>query len=156
MLEEEADYYRLALAAGLLEKQEVIAWADEKIAGLDKPPTMLFDISLAKDRENGEIVNLLKSISKDNLDKISTNTFERILLLLKKRLDTQKVSTDDVAHALYVLWGQTAGLAEHYERFCLWVDDEFSLVRQTIKERSSAEKELREFLDAIEEKIGKV
>jgi hypothetical protein len=156
MLEEEAHYYGIALAAGLLTKQEVIAWADEKIAALAEPPEILLDISLAENRGTGEVVDLLKNLIKSNIDKVSTKSFERLALLLKKRLDKQKISTDEVASALYALWNQSAGLPEHYESFCLWVDDEFSLVRQGIKERSSAEEELSEFLAGIEKKIGNV
>ena len=92
MLEEEADYYRIALAAGLLKKQEVIAWADDKIAALAEPPAILFDISLAENRKTGEVVNLLKNLIKSNIDKVSTKSFERLALLLKKRLDIHILS----------------------------------------------------------------
>jgi hypothetical protein len=61
-LREEAEYYRIALAMGLIDAEMVVAWADRTIAALPEPPIQVVDVALSGGRREFEIMDLLKLV----------------------------------------------------------------------------------------------
>ena len=156
MNEDDVIFYLIALSSGLIDRDEVIKWADQQIQKLDNPPPILYDITLSTKQGKGEIVELLKSLINTDLEKISVSIFERIVLLLKKLLDSKSISSDTVAENLNILGLMSKGLPSEYQDFCLWIDDEFDLVRKSILKRAPLETELTKFLNQIERKYKEV
>ena len=148
MIAEEAKYYELGLILGLITKAEVISWSDNLIEILEKPPTQLLDISLSGQKSINELSALLNRFDKgDKYKEISVSAFKKIGTVLKEKIDKKELSFDEVAQKLYFVSQYShISLIEEHEEFCNWVDDEFSLVNQGIKDRLSAEKDLYNFL----------
>lgn len=148
MIEEEAKYYELGLVLGLFTRTEVIAWSDNLIKAIKKPSDNLIEISLSGQKSTNELCALLNRFDKvDKYKEISVSAFKRICSVLRNRIDKKEMSFDEVAQKLYfVSQYPHILLPVEQEEFCNWVDDEFSLARQGIKDRVSAEKELYNFL----------
>ncbi len=82
-LREEAEFLALALAMGLVEKAEVIAWADGHIVDMDVPPIEIIDVSLAGGMQPKEVVPLLKRVRGTG---DLTAVAHQVLGLLRRRL----------------------------------------------------------------------
>lgn len=61
-LSEEAETLRLALFMGCVKPDEVVAWADRRIAELAAPPIELIDVAMAGGQPPDELVRFLKRI----------------------------------------------------------------------------------------------
>lgn len=151
MIAQDAALKRLELFLGLISKDGVIAWADEIVAGVDDPPFQLFDISLAGNKSAKEVASLLRELGEDaDIEGVSATAFRRFAIARYKELEAGSVSSDEVAASLYkVAWQTDLILPMEYAEFCNWVDDEFALVRQGIKERPPAEMALNDFFRSI-------
>ena len=78
---------------------------------------------------------------------VAATVFHRFCRSLHHDLKSGMLKSDEVAHRLYrVAWQTELQVPEDSAQFCNWVDDEFALVRQGIKERGPAEDALLEFL----------
>ncbi|MCP4525307.1 MAG: hypothetical protein GY833_05265 [Aestuariibacter sp.] len=152
--EAEAKYLKLKLVLGLAEQNEVISWADKIIEENKVLPPHIIDLSLSGSKCLGETMVILdRIVDSDRIGEITVPTFEKILGDLYRHLESGRISSDKVAELLYDLSiRRDTTLPEEYESFCIWVDDEFALVRQGMKDREFAESELRKFLSqTIEE-----
>jgi hypothetical protein len=151
MIAAEAKYYELGLILGLISKAEVISWSDNMIAVLDKPPNNLLDISLSGQKSINELGALLNRFDKgEKFKEVSVSAFKKIGTVLKEKIDKKELSFDEVAQKLYfVSQYSQISLPEEYKEFCNWLDDEFSLVNQGIKDRLNAEKDLYNFLEIL-------
>lgn len=151
MIAQEAALKRLELLLGLISKDDVIAWADEIIAGTHDPPFQLYDISLAANRRSKEVESLLRELGEGaDIAEVSATAFRRFAMARYRELEAGSVTPDRVAASLYALaWQTDLILPAEYAEFCNWVDDEFALVRQGIKERHAAEMALGDFLRSL-------
>lgn len=61
-LRETGEYFRLALALGLIDPSDVIPWADAVIQALEAPPAELIDVSLAERLSRVEMMNRLSAL----------------------------------------------------------------------------------------------
>ena len=59
---EQAEAYRLLLQMGMVEKSEVISWADGIIVTQDRVPDWLLDVSLAENEETSAIESRLRDL----------------------------------------------------------------------------------------------
>jgi hypothetical protein len=114
-LREKAEYIGLGLAMGLLDASDVVAWADSCIVATDDPPFVLFDISLAIERSNYEIIKLLHEIPGSGDYACAAH---RALGLLLDYFQSGDVSLDYAVKALhaYYNWAQVSeqeGLLAH-------------------------------------------
>lgn len=148
MIEEDAKYYELGLVLGLFTRTEVIVWSDNLIKTIEKPSDNLIEISLSGQKSKNELCALLNRFDKvDKYKEISVSAFKRICSILRNRIDKKEMSFDEIAQKLYFVSKYPHILLPvDQEEFCNWVDDEFSLVRQGIKDRVSAEKKLYNLL----------
>lgn len=151
--EQEAIQYDVALRRleflfGLVSKEDIVAWADDVLMRLESPPQFLYDLSLAGSKNDLDVSSLLRELSAggDPTETYAT-AFRRFSRSLYQHLESGVLSPDEVAARLYkVAWQTDLQLPERVSQFCSWIDDEFELVRQGIKERDPAEKKLTDFL----------
>jgi hypothetical protein len=59
---EQAEAYRLLLLMGVVEKSEIISWADGIITTQDKAPDWLLDVSLAENEKTSVIESKLRDL----------------------------------------------------------------------------------------------
>ncbi len=107
-LREEAEFWRLALTMGLVDKAMVIAWADQTIASLDDPPIQIIDLSLAANRPAEDFPSLLAAVPGDgNMSGVA----HQVLDFLRRRIVAGTVS---LRHAVQMLrvYGDQARVAE--------------------------------------------
>ncbi len=108
-LREEAEFFRLTIAMGLLGPSDAVAWADRTIMALDMPPIELINVSLAGNKSPIEMMDLLASIpGPADL----TASAHRALRLLRDRLDARLLTSAAAAKTLdgYRSW---AFVSEH-------------------------------------------
>jgi hypothetical protein len=153
MTEIDAEIKRLELLLGVIGVEEVVAWADGVISSVDKPPLPLIDISLSEAKSPQDVAALLKLLC-DGVHRVeaSTAAFRRFVISRHRDVISGNVSHDRLATDLYCISHQPDfELPADYAEYCNWVDDEFALVRQGVKERESAENTLNEFVDGLRE-----
>jgi hypothetical protein len=97
-LREEAEYLRLALAMGLLDKDAAVAWADRTILALDNPPIEVIEVSMAGNQPPDEMMKLLAAIPGEG---DLTAAAHRVLKLLRDQLEAGKISLEEAADRLW-------------------------------------------------------
>ena len=141
---EDAEYFRLAMVAGLLPPQEVISWADSTVARLDEPPLALIDLSLGSVSDPHQMSRRLGILATGDAGR--DVAARRVFRLLHDQLFTGELSHRQVVSALDILGREANGLSESEAEFLSWVGDEFELVDSGYKEMGAAERELEHFL----------
>ncbi len=138
---------RLELTLGLINIENVVAWADEIIMNTREPHHLFYDISLAGGKSPKEVAMLLGELEeKSESSEIPAIAFRRFVVARHAELMSGTISYDELASSLYnTVWQTGFKLPSDYLDFCSWVDDEFDLVRQGIKDRKAAEIELNDF-----------
>ncbi len=151
MIAQTAALKSLELIFGLISKEDVIAWADEIVMDVNDPPFQIYDISLAANKSPKEVASLLWELGENaDIAEVSAIAFRRFAIALHKELEAGSVSPDEVATSLYrVAWRTDLILPAEYAEFCNWVDDEFALVRQGLKNRQPAETALSNFFRSL-------
>ena len=152
MIAQDAALRRIEFILGLINKDDVIVWADEILNVANDIPFQLYDLSVAANKSTKEVLSLLRELAEGaDIAEVSADTaFRRFAIVRYKELEAGNVSADEVAASLYeVAWQTDITLPEEYTEFCNWVDDEFALVRQGIKERQPAEIALTDFLRSL-------
>lgn len=106
-LREHAEYLRLALAMGLLDIPDVVAWADACIAACENAPIELIDVSLGGTRPRREMITLLGKIE-GSAD--YTAAAHRALGLLRHLFVSADVSLNFAVEALqaYYNWARVS------------------------------------------------
>ena len=97
-IREEAEHFRVALAMGLLDRGEVVAWADRIIMDLDNPPGKIIEVSLAGARPADELERLLADIPGPADVALAAHA---VLGILRERLEAGAVT---LASAVDMLW----------------------------------------------------
>lgn len=98
-LREEAEYFRLALAMALLDKDAAVVWADRTIMALDDPPIEVIEVSLAGNKLPFEMMSLLASVPGPG---DLTAVAHQVLGLLRERLEAGDATLEA---AVDMLWG---------------------------------------------------
>lgn len=99
-LKTEAEVLRRCLDLGLVERREVIAWADARIAADDAPDVSLTDIALAGGRSAADVAGLLRDVP-GTPDRVAylRGVFTRMRALLAANPTALVL----VAHGLYLM-----------------------------------------------------
>ena len=141
MISQDAAVKRLELILGYISKEDVISWADDIISKVKDPPFHIYDISLTQTKTSKEVASMLQELGEgSDIAEVSIIAFRHCAIKLFKDLEFGSISSDEVATALYEIgWKSDLVLPEEYADFTNWIDDEFALVRQGIKERRPAE-----------------
>lgn len=66
-----ASVLALGLLHGFVQREDVVRWADERIAATDSPPLWLIDLSLSQNRHILDVIALLKPIT-EGVDAMTT------------------------------------------------------------------------------------
>ncbi|HEY1341315.1 MAG TPA: hypothetical protein VGF59_27585 [Bryobacteraceae bacterium] len=103
---EQAEELRLSLAMGLIEKADVIRWADAIVLAEANPPTWIFDVSLASNEPPGAVANRLRDVA-DGID--VTVPAQKALERLARAFRSGKLAPLEAAQKL-ILWANSAQL----------------------------------------------
>jgi len=74
------DYFRLGLVTGLVDRQALVAWADQEIMRSPVPEPEIIELSLAGDRPYSEIIWLLSSFTSQWQSKLNDGLPAKLLL----------------------------------------------------------------------------
>jgi hypothetical protein len=102
-LREQAEFYRLALAMGLMSQRYVNAWADNIIGACDEPPIEVIDVALAASRPTHEVMSRLAEVPGEADLAAAAH---RALGLLRQRLVRDELSLEGAVQTLaaYHCW----------------------------------------------------
>ena len=136
--------FALALDHGFVRREDVVRWADRRIAETDIPPAWLIDLSLSQDRHLSDLISELSEVGTD----VSAEAVLRAVLALVPGVRAMSFDeAETLAKRLY-------GIARH--RIDDWgskllgeadaIDDEFALVRSGYCSRQAAVERLADFV----------
>lgn len=102
-LREQGEYFRLALAMGLLDHSTVIAWADSEIERTETPCCALIDVALAGRLSRNDLIKLLAGLPGSADLELAAH---RALGLLKKRYRQGEITMQAAIQSLqaYYSW----------------------------------------------------
>lgn len=135
-LREHGEYLRLALAMGLLDPLDIIAWADSEIAHLDRPPLELIDIALADRLSRYELFKQLDALPGCADREAAAH---RVLGLLQNKLQRGEVTLSDTVKALeaYYNWAtvpEAEGLrAYNFDDALFCADQNYYGTRESVR-----------------------
>jgi hypothetical protein len=104
---EQAEELRLALAMGLIEKADVIRWADAIVEAEANPPPWIFDVSLASNESSDAVATRLRDVA-DGID--LTVPTQEALDRFARVFRSSKLAPLDAAEKL-MLWVNSAQLS---------------------------------------------
>lgn len=122
-LREEAETLRLGLLMGLVEPEEVVAWADRVIIELAAPPIEVIDIAMASRQPADEVARLLARVP-GPAD--FTAAAHRALGILQERFLAGNLPLEVVADMLYV-YSTAAKIPEAERQMAAIFIDEYYL-----------------------------
>lgn len=99
-LKTEADVLRRCLALGLVERRDVIAWADARIAEDDAPDVSLTDIALAGGRSAADVASLLRDVP-GTQDRVAY--LRDVFTRMRAFLAANPTALSLIAHGLYLM-----------------------------------------------------
>jgi hypothetical protein len=146
-LAEEAEYRRLAMAAGLVSPSEVVSWADAMILRVEIPSPALIGVSTGPTDDLHEMAHRLADLAGGLDDAGANRAKRRVLGLLHRRLATGQLTHAEVATAVYNVGSEARSITEEEKRFFLWVDYEFALVEDGLADEGKANEALESFLE---------
>ncbi|WP_165076113.1 hypothetical protein [Paludisphaera rhizosphaerae] len=120
-LREEAETLRLALLMGCFKPDEVVAWADRRIAELAAPPIELVDVATAGGQPPDELARLLKPMP-GPADLAAAA--HRALGVLRARAISDGFDLKSLTHKLYV-YSLEANVSEDEQMEAMNFDDQY-------------------------------
>ena len=117
------EVFHIGLANGLLDKQEVIRWADNIIQQDDQPVINVIELSLCGHKSVNDVVSLLSEIVGDPRPQISGRV---ILGLLYNNYKNGKITLEKVARSMsWIIW--QGELTDEEKSFMYGIDDMYDL-----------------------------
>ncbi len=115
------EVFSIALTKGLLDKEEVIKWADNIITQDDKPDYFIIELSLCGHKSINDIISLINEYVGQDKPKISGRIF---LGLLYSAYLTGHVKLDKVTRAIYwIVWEDR--LTEDEKSLIYGIDEDY-------------------------------
>jgi hypothetical protein len=137
-------YYKLCLLTGLVEVQEVIAWADAIIMAEDAPDISLIEVSMAGSRGLQALTNALEDVRGDyDKERVTKSVFTRMLDLTLR----EERSPAQIARALFVMAAEGEVPDDDARSIMMGFDEELSWAQNGSYEYvKSLETEMIQFL----------
>jgi hypothetical protein len=122
------EVFRIALINGIIDKQEIVKWADEIIQSDSEPDYFIIEVSLSGHKDTNELVYLLNEYIGEKKPSISG----RVLLgLLYKQFIIQQINLKKVVTAIY--WLVWNGELNEKDKYLLYgLDNDYDLASSNI------------------------
>lgn len=106
---EQAEAQRLLLLMGVIDKSEIIAWADSMIASREQVPEWLLDVSLAANQDKWAIEAKLRDVPGEPNPRVSAHA--AIQRFASEFEVNCKYTSKEAAHML-AIWAESANIGQ--------------------------------------------
>jgi hypothetical protein len=136
-LKEDAEFYRLAVAVGLLPCAAAITWADAQMVASGVASPELIDVSLTPESDVGRMVSALDRFPNDgDFSEDATRALHRIFVLMQTRVREGELTARKAAQTLDSLTKWARFLAESDFEHLVAAEDWFFITQQAEAEQS--------------------
>jgi len=117
------EVFRICLINTILDKQQVIAWADKQIEQEAEPPYFIIELALSGSKNINDTISILHNLVGENKPQVAGRA---VLGYLHQRYTSDSLSLQQVATTIYWL-GLHGEFSPEEHHFMRWIDTEYDL-----------------------------